>query len=152
MTFATNDTTRQSLEEFQRFDVDTQLGLLWYGYLDIKDQLSPNTQPSVQNTAEALFHQIQALPQQEQLQAQRDIAQRADTEISRAYSALSSSGKLDLWLLLAQGMEQGSVIQVPDDYELPAETKSFTEKITSLDFEDRINFMRSAVVEMGAQS
>jgi hypothetical protein len=152
MTFATNDTTRQSLEEFRRFDVDTQLGLLWYGYLDIKDQLSPNTQPSVQNTAEALFHQIQALPQQEQLQAQREIASCADTEISRTYSALSSSGKLDVWLLLAQGMEQGTVIQVPDDYELPAETKSFTEKITSLDFEDRINFMRSAVIEMGAQS
>lgn len=152
MTFATNDTTRQSLEDFRRFDVDTQLGLLWYGYLDIKNQLSPNTQPSVQNTAEALFHQIQALPQQEQLQAQRDIASCADTEISRAYSALSSSGKLDVWLLLAQGMEQGTVIQVPDDYELPAETKSFKEKITSLDFEDRINFMRSTVIEMGAQS
>ena len=152
MTFATNDTTRQSLEEFQRFDVDTQLGLLWYGYLDIKDQLSPNTQPSVQNTAEALFHQIQALPQQEQLQAQREIAGRADTDISRAYTALSSSGKLDVWLLLAQGMEQGTVIQVPDDYELPAETKSFTEKIKSLNFEDRINFMRSAAIEMGAQS
>lgn len=152
MTFATNDTTRQSLEEFQRFDVDTQLAVLWYGYLDIKDQLSPNTQPSVQNTAEALFHQIQALPQQEQLQAQREIAGRVDTEISRTYSALSSSGKLDVWLLLAQGMEQGTVIQVPDDYELPAETKSFTEKITSLDFEDRINFMRSAVIEMGSQS
>ena len=152
MTFATNDTTRQSLEEFRRFDGDTQLGLLWYGYLDIKDQLSPNTQPSVQNTAEALFHQIQALPQQEQLQAQREIAECADTEISRAYSALSSSGKLDVWLLLAQGMEQGTIIQVPDDYELPAETKSFKEKITSLDFEDRINFMRSTVIEMGAQS
>ena len=152
MTFATNDTTRQSLEEFRRFDVDTQLGLLWYGYLDIKDQLSPNTQPSVQNTAEALFHQIQALPQQEQLQAQREIAECADTEISHAYSALSSSGKLDVWLLLAQGMEQGTVIQVPNDYKLPAETKSFKEKITSLDFEDRINFMRSAVIEMGAQS
>ena len=152
MTFATNDTTRQSLEEFQRFDVDTQLGILWYGYLDIKDQLSPNNQPSVERTGEALFDQIQALPQQEQLQAQRDIVECADTEISRTYSALSSSGKLEVWLLLAQGMEKGTIIQVPDDYELPAETKSFTEKITSLDFEDRINFMRSAVIEMGAKS
>ncbi len=152
MTFATNDTTRQSLEEFQHFDVDTQLGILWYGYLDIKDKLSPNNQPSVEKTGEALFHQIQALPQQEQLQAQRDIVECADTAISRAYSALSSSGKLEVWLLLAQGMEKGTIIQVPDDYELPAETKSFTEKITSLDFEDRINFMRSAVIEMGAKS
>ncbi|MBD0346092.1 MAG: Orange carotenoid protein, partial [Coleofasciculus sp. Co-bin14] len=65
---------------------------------------------------------------------------------------LSSSGKLDVWLLLAQGMEQGTIIQVPGDYSLPAQTEEFTQKITSLDFEDRINFMRSAVIEMGAKS
>lgn len=152
MTFATNDTTRQSLEQFQRFDVDTQLALLWYGYLDIKDQLNPNPRPSVQDPAQALFDQIQALPQPEQLQAQRDIASGTDTPISRTYSALSSSGKLDVWLLLAQGMEQGTIIQVPGDYSLPAQTEEFTQKITSLDFEDRINFTRSAVIEMGANS
>lgn len=152
MTFATNDTTRQSFDEFQRFDVDTQLALLWYGYLDIKDQLNPTSQPSVQDPAQALFDQIQALPQPEQLQAQRDIAGCADTPISHTYSSLSSSGKLDVWLLLGQGMEQGTVIQVPDDYELPAETQALTQKIKSLDFEDRINFMRSTVIEMGAKS
>jgi hypothetical protein len=152
MTFATNDTTRQSLEQFRGFDVDTQLALLWYGYLDIKDQLNPTSQPSVQDVAQALFDQIQALPQPEQLQAQRDIAGGADNSITRAYSSLSSSGKLDVWLLLAQGMEQGTIIQVPDDYSLPAQTGEFTQKITSLDFEDRINFMRSAVIEMGAKS
>jgi hypothetical protein len=152
MTFATNDSTRQSLEELRRFDVDTQLALLWFGYLDIKGQLNPANQTSAQETAEALFNQIQALPQQEQLQAQRDIVSCADTEISRAYSSLSSSAKLDVWLRLAQGMEKGTVIQVPDDYQLPAETKEFAGKVTSLDFEERINFMRSAVVEMGAKS
>ncbi len=152
MTFATNDTTKQSFLQFQRFDVDTQLALLWYGYLDIKDQLNPNPRPSVQDPAQALFDQIQALPQPEQLQAQRDIASRADTPISRTYSSLSSSGKLDVWLLLAQGMEQGTIIPMPDDYSLPAQTEEFTQKITSLDFEDRINFMRSAVIEMGAKS
>ncbi|MDP8966633.1 MAG: Orange carotenoid protein, partial [Cyanobacteriota bacterium] len=34
MTFATDDITKQSLEAFGRFDVDTQLGLLWFGYKD----------------------------------------------------------------------------------------------------------------------
>ncbi len=151
MTFATDDITRQSLEAFQRFDVDTQLGLLWFGYKDIKDQLTPANATSAQDTAEGLFNSIQDLSPEEQLQAQRDIAGCADTPISRSYSALSSSAKLDVWLRLAQGMEKGTVIQVPDDYELPAETKDFAETIQKLDFEQRINFMRSAVVAMGAK-
>lgn len=152
MTFATDDITRQSLESFRRFDVDTQLGMLWFGYLDIKDQLTPNNETSAQATAEALFDEIQAMSKEDQLQAQRDIAGCADTPVSHAYRSLSSSAKLDVWLRLAQGMEKGTVIQVPGDYKLPAETNEFTNQIKQLDFEQRINFMRSAVVEMGAKS
>ncbi|HEY9905693.1 MAG TPA: orange carotenoid protein N-terminal domain-containing protein [Candidatus Sericytochromatia bacterium] len=152
MTFATDDITKKSLEAFSRFDVDTQLGLLWFGYKDIKDQLTPANATSAQETAEALFNTIQALSPEEQLQAQRDIASRADTDISRSYSSLSSSAKLDVWLRLAQGMDKGTIIQVPDDYELPSETKEFVDTVKPLDFEQRINFMRSAVVAMGAKS
>lgn len=151
MTFATDKTTQQALETFQRFDVDTQLGILWFGYLDIKDQLTPVNQTSAQETAEALFNEIQAMSKEDQLQAQRDIISGADSSVSHAYRSLSSSAKLDVWLRLAQGMEKGTVIQVPDNYELPAETNEFTNQIQQLDFEKRINFMRSAVVEMGAK-
>jgi len=151
MTYATDDTTKKSVETFQQFDADTQLGLLWFGYKDIKDQLQPANETSAQDTAEALFNQIQSLSKEEQLQAQRDIANRANNDISRAYSSLSSSGKLDIWLRLAQGMDKGTVIQVPSDYELPTETKDFVDTIKQLDFEQRIDFMRSAVVEMGAK-
>lgn len=152
MTFATDDTTKQSVEAFQRFDVDTQLGLLWFGYKDIKDQLTPANQTAAQDTAGAVYNQITAMSKEEQLQAQRDIAGRADTDISRTYSALSSSGKLDVWLRLAQGMDEGVIIQVPSDYEPPSETKDFVDSVTNLEFEQRINFMRSVVIEMGAKS
>ncbi|HEY9892505.1 MAG TPA: orange carotenoid protein N-terminal domain-containing protein [Candidatus Sericytochromatia bacterium] len=152
MTFATDDVTKKAIEAFGGFDVDTQLGLLWFGYKDIKDQLTPANATSAQETAEALFHQIEALSPQEQLQAQRDIASGADTDISRSYSSLSSSAKLDIWLRLAQAMEKGTVIQVPDDYELPSETHDFVNTIKQLDFEQRINFMRSGVIAMGAKS
>jgi hypothetical protein len=150
MTYTTDDITRQSLSTFQSFDADTQLALLWYGYLDIKEQLSPGTQPSVEQPAKALFDQIQGLSQQEQLQAQRDIVSCADTPISQTYSALSSSGKLYVWLLLAQGIENGTIVAVPSDYQLSAETNPFVEMIQQLDFEQRLNFSRSAVVAMGA--
>ncbi|MGB3759507.1 MAG: orange carotenoid protein N-terminal domain-containing protein [Rivularia sp. (in: cyanobacteria)] len=95
---------------------------------------------------------MQAMPKEQQLQAERDIISGASSDISSSYTSLSSSGKLDVWLRLAQGMEDGSVIQVPDDYELPSNTNDFTNSIKDLDFEQRVNFMRSAVQEMGAKS
>ncbi len=150
MTFTTDDITKRTLDRFQQFDVDTQLALLWYGYLDIKDQLTPGTQPTVEDPARAVFDQIKTLSHEEQMQAQRDIISRTNSHYSQAYSALSSSGKLFLWLLLGQGMEEGTVIQVPENYELPGETNEFVEMVTGLEFEQRLNFMRSAVVEMGA--
>ena len=150
MTYATDDTTKKALEAFQSFDVDTQLGLLWFGYKDLKDKLTPGNASSSQGTAEALFDQFKTMSHEAQLQAQRDIASKADNDISRAYSALSSSGKLDLWLRLAQGMESSTIIPVPSDYEPPAETKDFVDMITSLEFEERVNFTRSLVVAMGA--
>lgn len=152
MTFTTEENTRKAVEQFRGFDADTQLALLWYGYLDIKENLTPVNQDSAEQTAKALFDNIQAKSKEEQLQAQRDIVSGAKSDISSAYTALSSSGKLDVWLRLAQGMEDGSVIQVPDDYELPSNTNDFSNSIKQLDFEQRVNFMRSVVVEMGAKS
>jgi hypothetical protein len=152
MTFTTNNTSKEALRDFQRFDADTQLAILWFGYLDIKNQLTPANTTSAQEEAAAVFNQIQALPPEKQLQAQRDIITGADNQITRAYTSVSSSSKLDIWLRLAQGMEKGTVIQVPSNYQLPAETQQFVNKIKQVDFEERLNFMRSAVIEMGVKS
>lgn len=149
--YTTDTNTKQALDTFQSFDADTRLALLWYGYLDIKDQLQPAPGASVTVPATAIYDGIKALSKEEQLQAQRDIIDRQNSTYSQQYTALASSAQIELWLLLAQGMERGEVIQVPGDYKLPAETKEFTNQIQQLDFEQRINFMRSAVVEMGAK-
>lgn len=145
MTYTVDERTKPALERFQRFDVDTQLALLWYGYLDIKDQLKPAPPQSVEVPGKAVFDQIQNLSPQEQLQAQRDILKGGSSSINRAYLSLSPNAKLEVWLLLAQGMEDGTIIQVPSDYQLPAETNQFTEMIKSLEFEQRINFMLGVV-------
>lgn len=150
MTYTTTDIAKQALEKFRRFDADTKLALLWYGYLDIKDQLSPGTQPDVEAPAIAVYDQIKALPKQEQLQAQRDIVNCANTPITQAYSALHSSPQLFVWLRLAQGMERNEIITVPENYNLPEQTNEFVNQVKQLDFEQRLNFMRSVVIEMGA--
>lgn len=151
MTFATDESTRQAVEKFRSFDVDTQLGLFWLGYLDLKDKLNPANSASAQDTAGSLFDQFISLSQEEQLQAMRDIASGANSPISHTYGSLSSSGKLDTWLRLAQGMEDGRIIGL-SDYQPPDETKDFVDQITSFDFEKRIDFSRSVVIEMGAKS
>jgi Orange carotenoid protein, N-terminal len=151
MTYTTDNKTKQALESFKQFDADTQLALLWYGYLDIKDQLHPAPPNDVEVTSKAVFDQIQALSQEEQLQAQRDIVNCLDNQIGQTYSALSPSSKLELWLMLAQGMEESSIIGVPSDYKLPSETDNFVEQIKGLEFEERVNFMKSTVVAMGAK-
>ncbi|BBD61083.1 hypothetical protein NIES2109_38850 [Nostoc sp. HK-01] len=152
MTYATDESTRQAVEQFRQFDVDTQLALLWFGYLDIKDELLPSGNDNAEvDTANAVYDQILALPKEQQLQAQRDIVGCANSDISRTYTALHSSGKLELWLRLAQGMESDQIITVPSDYELPEETNDFVEGVENLDLEQRIDFMRSVVLEMGAK-
>lgn len=150
MTYTTSDTAKRAFEQFQQFDADTQLALLWYGYLDLKDKLTPAEQGNIEGAVTALYDQIKAMSEQDQLQAQRDIVSCADTPVSRTYSALSSSGKLLTWLMLAQGMERGEIIGMPSDYELPQQTNDFTNQIKQLEFEQRINFMRSVAVAMGA--
>lgn len=151
MTYAPSQTTQDALKTFQNFDTDAQLALLWYGYLDLKENLQPHGSRSAEVPAQALVDQIQAFDQQKQLEVQREIINRADSPVSKSYASLSSSGKLEVWLLLAQGMERGDIINVPESYELPAGTHDFAQQIKQLDFEQRINFMRSAAVEMGAR-
>lgn len=149
MTYLTLDEVKQPLERFEKFDADTQLALLWYGYLDLKDGLTPAPGHKVEGVARAVYDRIVPLSHEDQLQAQRDIANRADVELSREYGALSPSAKLEVWLLLAQGMESGEIVNVPNDYQLPEHTQEFTQSIKSLDFEQRINFTRNAVSQMG---
>ncbi|WP_138505044.1 orange carotenoid protein N-terminal domain-containing protein [Nostoc sp. PA-18-2419] len=149
MTYTVDESTRPALESFRRFDVDTQLGILWFGYLDIKEKLTPAPPQSVESPAKAVFDQIKSLSHQEQLQAQRDLIKGSASDIGKAYNALSPNARLDVWLLLAQGIEDGSIIPVPSDYQLPSETDEFTALIKGLEFEQRVNFMLGLVQVLG---
>ena len=149
MTYTTVDSVKGPLEKFNKFDADTKLALLWYGYLDLKEDLQPNPNNDVEAIGNAVFDQIKMLSKDEQLQAQRDVVNAAGTQLCKEYGALSTSGMLEFWLLLAQGMEEGTIIDFPGDYELPEETNDFVESVKELDFEEKVNFTRNAVAQMG---
>jgi len=102
--------------------------------------------------AHTIYDEIKVLPQEQQLQAQRDILSGADSQFGKSYSALSNSARIEIWLLLGQGMESGEIINVPSDYKLPEQTHEFSDYISGLGFEERVEFMQAAVQAMGAAS
>jgi hypothetical protein len=102
--------------------------------------------------AQGLFDQVKPLPHEEQLQVMRDIASKANTEISRMYGSMSPETKLAFWYFLAVGMDEGTIIPVPPDYELPEAGKALLGKVQGMDFQQQIDFLRGTVLEMGAEA
>ena len=153
MTSTTISSYDQGKQAFKGLDVDTQLALLWFVYTKIGSSVTPAAPgASGSEIAQGLFNQVKELPHEQQLQVQRDIASNADTLISREYGSLSPETKLAFWYFLAQGMENGTIIPMPPDYELRQEGKDLLTQIESMDFNQQIDFLRGAVLPMGAEA
>lgn len=153
MTSTTISSYDQGKEAFKGLSVDDQLGLLWFVYTKIGSSVTPAAPGAAgSEIAQGLFNQVKELSHEKQLQVQRDIASNADTLISREYGSLSPETKLAFWYFLAQGMENGTIIPVPPDYELPQEGKDLLGRIESMDFQQQIDFLRGAVLPMGAEA
>ncbi|MBE9101409.1 orange carotenoid protein N-terminal domain-containing protein [Vacuolonema iberomarrocanum] len=153
MTFAnSNQTVDVTTNSFDQLSVDDQLALLWFIYTRMGDSVTPAAPAAASpEIASGLFQQIADLEKQEQLQAMRDIASKADTRISREYGSLSANTKLAFWYRLAQGMDTGTIIGVPADYKMTEEADRLLGAIETMDFEQQITILRNAALEMGAE-
>ena len=153
MTSTTISSYDQGKQAFKGLDVDTQLGLLWFVYTKLGSSITPAAPgASGSEIAQGLFNQVKELPHEQQLQVMRDIASNADILISREYGSLSPETKLAFWYYLAQGMENGIIIPMPSDYELPQQGKDLLAQIESMNFNQQIDFLRGAVLPMGAEA
>lgn len=153
MTFTTTGSYDKGKEALKGLNVDDQLGLLWFVYTKMGKSITPAAPgASGSEIAEGLFNQVKELSHEEQLQVQRDIATNANTQISRQYGSLSPETKLAFWYFLAQGMDNGTIIPMPPNYELPQEGKDLLAQIEAMDFQQQIDFLRGAVLPMGAEA
>jgi len=153
MTFTPISSYDQGKQAFKGLNVDDQLGLLWFVYTRLGSSITPAAPgASGSEIAQGLFNQVKELPHEQQLQVMRDIASNANTLISREYGSLSPETKLAFWYFLAQGMENGTIIPMPPDYELPQQGKNLLMQIESMDFNEQIDFLRGAVLPMGAEA
>ncbi|WP_392532319.1 orange carotenoid protein N-terminal domain-containing protein [Nostoc sp. C117] len=154
-TQTSDPTIRQNVEAWQKLDVDQQLALFWFIYKEMGSSITPaapgasTVSPEI---AEGLFNQVKELTHEEQLQVQRDLINKVDTQISREYGSLGDTTKLLFWYRLSQGMDNGSIIPVPDDYQLPSESQALFSRIQGLDFEQQITLFRDYVSPMGAEA
>jgi hypothetical protein len=143
----------QGKADIKSLSVDDQLGVLWFVYKEIGKSITPAAPgASGSDIAQGLFDRVKALPHEEQLQVMRDIASKANTEISRIYGSMSPETKLAFWYFLAVGMDEGTIIPVPPDYQLPDAGKALVAKVQGMDFQQQIDYLRGTVLEMGAEA
>lgn len=152
----TNDPTiHEYVQAWQKLDVDQQLALFWFIYKEIGRSITPaapGASTASPEIAEGLFNQVKELSHEQQLQVQRDLINKVDTLISREYGSLGDTTKLLFWYRLSQGMENGTIIPIPDDYQLPSESKALFGRIQGLEFEQQITLFRDYVSPLGAQA
>lgn len=155
MTYATSDSVKSLAQEIYKLDPDEQLALLWLVYTGMGESITPaapGASTASPEIAESLFTQVEQLPHEEQLQLQRDLVAGHDTPICREYGALSDTTKLLFWYHLAQGMDKGSVIPMPEDYQTSDQIEDLFEQIKALDFNQQITLLRQVVSPMGFDS
>jgi hypothetical protein len=146
---------REHVQAWQQLGVDQQLALFWFIYKEMGGSITPaapgasTVSPEI---AEGLFNQVKELSHEQQLQVQRDLINKVDTQISRQYGSLGDTTKLLFWYRLSQGMDDGTIIPIPSDYELPSECKPLFGRIQGLGFEQQITLFRDYVSPMGAEA
>ena len=139
-----------ALAAFNRLSTDERLGLLWVIYDNMGGSITPAaTGVARLQFTQGLLAQVRALEPQQQLQFMRDLANRSNTAMTRAYGLLTNNTKLAFWYQLAELMRTGDVIEVPADYDLSSAAKLVYNSIAALDFNQQITLLRQAVVGMG---
>ncbi len=152
MTYTSSNTENELVSAFQSLDADEQLALFYFVYKEMGDSVTPaapgasTVSPEI---AEGLFNQVKELPQEEQLNVQRDLVNRRNTLFTREYGALSDTTKLLFWYRLAQGMDNATIIPMPPGYELAENSKQVLEQIKQLEFDKQITLFRDIVAPMG---
>ena len=106
---------------FQLLSAEDQLALIWYAYLEMGSTITVAAPAAARmQFAERTLQEIKAMTFAEQSQVMCDLANRADTPISRVYATWSVNIKLGFWYQLGEWMAAGSVAPIPEGYQLSA--------------------------------
>ena len=135
---------------FQLLSAEDQLALIWYAYLEMGRTITVAAPAAARmQFAERVLNQIKTMSFAEQSKVMCDLANRADTEICRAYSAWSVNIKLGFWYQLGEWMASGIVAPIPQGYQLSANAAAVLSSVQKVDQGQQITLLRNFVVDMG---
>ncbi len=139
-----------TVARFTQLNAEDQLALIWFAYLEMGQAITVAA-PGAANMqfAELTMDKIKQMTPLEQSQAMCDLANRADTEVSRTYATWTPNIKLGFWYRLGEWMEQGVVAPIPEGYQLSANAAAVLQAIRGLESGQQITVLRNAVVDMG---
>ncbi|MEM8502594.1 MAG: orange carotenoid protein N-terminal domain-containing protein [Cyanobacteria bacterium P01_D01_bin.1] len=149
MVAATGNPTAQEeyKQQFDALSADEKLATLWYVYDGIGEERLENPDDNKESDSSSdLYNQIKGKSEEEQLQFMRDVLSGESNDLTNAYNNLSNTTKVALWYRLGQGMAEGSVIQVPSDYDLSDQAKQLVQSVNDINFEQSYIFVRDAIV------
>jgi Orange carotenoid protein, N-terminal len=142
----------QAFNAFGNLSVDDKLALLWFIYTKMGSSITPAAPGAAgDEIAEGLYKQVKELSHQEQLEVQRNLFEGKNTLISREYGSLSDNTKLLFWYRLAQGMDDGTIVPMPENYELSGTTEQLLSQIEAMEFQQQITFLRETVSAAGSE-
>ncbi len=144
------DAVPATIARFAQLSAEDQLALIWFAYLEMGQGITIAA-PGAANMqfAEITMNKIKNMTPLEQSQAMCDLANRADSEISRTYSTWTPNIKLGFWYRLGEWMEEGFVAPIPEGYKLSANAAAILQTIRGLESGQQITVLRSSVVDMG---
>lgn len=144
-----SEETKKVAEAFESLGTDDKLALLYYVYKKMGDSVTPAA-PTAANPemAPRLLGEFYELSNDEQLAVMRSIVNREDTELSRAYGALTENNQLVVWYAWAVGMGD-TVVDMPQGYQASNAINDALSQIESLDFEGQISMLRDVAGNMG---
>lgn len=139
----------QAVDQFGKASIDDRLALLWFSYEKVGRAIKSAAPVAIfSQITQRLFSQVKHIRREEQLDAIRDIASGADTRVSHEYTTLNVNMKLAFWYKLAQGVQNGSIQQVPQNHELSPEAKPVLTALESMGFNEQVSFLQKAIFLM----
>ncbi|HEY9673237.1 MAG TPA: orange carotenoid protein N-terminal domain-containing protein [Waterburya sp.] len=141
--------SQKVLQAVEGLGTDEKLALLYYVYEKMGDSITPAA-PTAANPemAPRLLGEFYNLSDDEQLAVMRAIVNREDTELSRAYGALTQNNQLVVWYAWARAMGD-TVVDIPNDYQASQAINDALSQIEGLDFEQQISTLREIASNMG---
>lgn len=141
----------QELSELKGLSTDDQLGLLWVLYEHMGGSITPAAPgAAAPQFTQGLLNDVKAMDHDDQLAFMRDLVNKKSTEHTKMYGSFDENNKLLFWYELAEEMAAGTVVPVPDGYELSTGAAKIYSEMTALEYNSQITVLRNAVLDMGA--